>query len=250
MLKLNLNKKEAAERVRFVMGTLCSIEAPGAPFAAVTAAFEEIERWERILSRFQEDSEVSELNRAAGRGPRRVSADLFVAVARALRYARETDGLFEPAAGWRGIELDAAVRDIALPEGASLDFGGFGKGFALDCAARVLKASGVGAALLNFGGQVLAVGAPEGSDGWLVSVPGAPGPLSLRDASVAVSADSERPGHIRSPLDGLPVRRLGSAAAVCATATEADAWSTPLFILGRSHPSFRGRSYFATGGRS
>ena len=232
------------------MGTLCSIEAPGAPPSAVTAAFDELGRWERILSAHDEDSELSSLNRAVGAGPVRVSPDLFVAVACALHYAAATGGLFEPAAGWRGIVLDARTRTIALPGGARLDLGGFGKGWALDRAAFLFKRAAVRNALLNFGGQILALGAAEGHDGWPVSIPGAPGPVLLRDESVAVSGDAERPGHIRSPLDGRPVRRPGSAAAICPTATEADAWSTPLYILGKDHPSFRGHSYFDQGGRS
>lgn len=250
---MNLNNEMTAERVRWIMGTLCSIEAPGAPLAAVTAAFEEIERWDRILSVYKEESALSALNRAAGLGPVRVSADLFVAVAVALRYAELSDGLFDPTlrpAGWREVRLDARARTIELPSGMALDFGGFGKGWALDRAAQSLKASWAGPALFNFGGQILAVGAPRGAEGWLVRVPGAPEPLLMRDASVAVSADTERPGHIVSPSDGRPARRPGSAAAVCASAAEADAWSTPLYLLGANHPSFRGRSYFDQGGRS
>lgn len=248
-----------SERVRWVMGTLCSIKAPGASLDVVTAAFEELERWDRILSVHKEESELSGLNRAAGLGPLRVSADLFVAVACALRFAELSEGLFDPTVrpvlrsgpqalgltGWREVELDARARTIELPvQGMEFDFGGFGKGWALDRAAQILRESGVEAALLNFGGQILAVGAPNGAEGWLVHVPGAPEPIVLRDASVAVSGDSERPGHIYSPFDGRPVRRLGSAAAVCSSAVEADAWSTPLYILGRNPRFFRGRSFF------
>lgn len=250
-----------SERVRWVMGTLCSIEAPGAPLDVVTAAFEELQCWEGILSVYEGESELSALNRSAGLGPVRVSADLFVAVARALRFAELSEGLFDPTlrpvlkggpralglTGWRKVNLNNRARTIELPARCmELDFGGFGKGWALDRAAQVLRGSGVSAALLNFGGQILAMGAPQGTEGWFVRVPGAPEPIFLRDASVAVSGDSERPGHIHSPLDGLPVRRHGSAAAVCSSATEADAWSIPLYILGRNHRSFRGRSFFET----
>lgn len=259
---MNLNINNAPARVRWLMGTLCSIEAPGAPAGAISAAFDEIGRWERILSAHDRDSELSALNRAAGLGPARVSGDLFVACASALRFARLSRGLFDPtvragiaaANGWREVRLDARSRTIELPSyGLALDFGGFGKGWALDRAARVLKEAGVRDALLNFGGQILALGAQQGAEGWPVIVPGAPGPVLLRDESVAVSGDSERPGHIVSPLDGRPVRKPGSAAAVCRTATEADAWSTPLYVLGRNPRSFRGRSFFDTavqGGRS
>ena len=50
---------------------------------------------ERVLSRFLSESELSALNRSAGR-PFRASPLLFQAVTEALAAARETDGLFDP----------------------------------------------------------------------------------------------------------------------------------------------------------
>lgn len=234
-----------ARRVRWTMGTLCEIDAPGAPDAAVSAAFAEIERWDRILSLYKKESEASALNRAAGTGPAKVSADLYAAVEEALRMARETGGAFDPTrarAGWTRVRLDPAARTVELPAGMSLDFGGIGKGRALDEAAALLKEAGVSRAMINFGGQILAIGG-----GWPVKVPGRAEPLILADASVSVSGDSEHPGHIVSPFDGKPVRRPGAAAAVLAGAAEADAWSTALYVLGKTPPSFRGLSFFDPG---
>lgn len=230
-----------AERVRWIMGTLCELDAPGAPDAAVSAAFAEIERWDRILSLYKKESDASVLNRAAGTGPAKVSADLYAAVEEALRLARETGGAFDPTApraGWSAVRLDPRARTIALPAGHRLDFGGIGKGRALDQAAAALKAAGVTRARFNFGGQVLALGE------WTVALPGRAEPLLLKDESASVSGDSEKPGHIVSPFDGRPVRRAGSVAAVLPSAAEADAWSTALFVLGKAPPSFRGRSFF------
>lgn len=245
---LMLSVPAHAQRVRWVMGTLCEIDAPGAAPEAVSAAFTEIERWDHILSLYREESELSVLNAAAGTGPVRVSSDLYAAVATALRLARESGGAFDPTilpilrrgpealplVGWRKVRLDANARTIELPAvGMGLDFGGIGKGWALDRATEVLRARGVDRALINFGGQILALGAPEGAQGWPMRVPGRPEPLIVRDASVAVSADSERPGHIFSPFNGRPVRR-GSSIVLAPSATEADAWSTALFVLGTS----------------
>lgn len=248
-------QERRAERVRWTMGTLCEIDAPGAPDAAVSAAFAEIERWDRILSLYKQESEASALNRAAGSGPVKATPDFYAAVEEALRLARETGGAFDPTrtrAGWTAVRLDPKARTIELPAGMSLDFGGVGKGRALDRAAAVLKEAGVTRARINFGGQILALGE------WTVAVPGRAEPLLVTDASVAVSGDSERPGHIVSPFDGKPVRRPGSAAAVLPGAADADAWSTALFVLGKAPPSFRGLAFFdpgipavtAKGGRS
>lgn len=249
-----------ADRVRWVMGTLCEIEAEGPEAgAAVTAAFEELERWDRVLSLYKEESELTALNARAGTGPAPVSPELFAVTALALRRAEETGGAFDPtvlpllrrgpaalpAVGWRQVRLDAAARTVSLPPGGGLDFGGIGKGWALDRAGEVLRARGARAARLNFGGQVLALGAPAGAPGWTVRVPGRAQPLLLRDASVAVSGDTERPGHIVSPFDGRRLRRDFVVAVLAPAAAEADGWSTALYVLGKNPPSFRGRSFFA-----
>lgn len=254
------SQERRADRARWVMGTLCGIEAEG-PDEAVTAAFAELERWDRVLSLYKEDSELNALNARAGTGPVPVSAELYAAIARALLLAEETGGAFDPsvlpllrrgpaalaAAGWAKVRLDPAARTVSLPAGGGLDFGGIGKGWALDRAGEVLRARGVKAARLNFGGQVLALGAPAGAAGWEVSVPGRAGPLVLADASLAVSGNDQRPGHIVSPFTGRRLRRDFSAAALAPTAAEADAWSTALYVLGKNPPSFRGRSFFSPG---
>ena len=141
--------------------------------------------------------------------------------------------------GWNKVRLDPAAGTVELPEpGMGLDFGGIGKGWALDKAAAVLKEAGVTRARFNFGGQILALGS------WPVVLPGRAEPLEIENASVSSSGDSERPCHIKSPFDGLPVRRPDSATAMMPSAAAADAWSTALFVLGKTPPSFRGRSYF------
>lgn len=282
MLKMSLNKKLAVlvlagaalaahparassqerrvDRVRYVMGTLLEIEAEG-PDSAVTAAFEEVERWDRILSTYKADSEASALNAAAGTGPVPVSPELFAVAALALRRAEETGGAFDPtvlpllrrgpgalpAVGWRKVSLDAAARTVSLPAGGGLDFGGIGKGWALDRAGEVLRAHGAAAARLNFGGQVLALGAPAGAEGWEVRLPGASAPILLKDASVAVSGNTERPGHIVSPFSGRRLHRDFAVAVLAPAAAEADGWSTALYVLGKNPPSFRGRSFFVPG---
>jgi len=108
-----------------------------------------------------------------------------------------------------------------------------------------MTARGATRAFMNFGGQILAIGSPEDGSDWSIAVPGLTEPLLVRDASVSTSGDEQRPGHIVSPFDGRPVRRALNATAVLPSATEADAWSTALYVLGQAPPSFPGRSFFA-----
>jgi len=249
----------SVSRTRWLMGTYCSIEAWNGGDAAVTAAFDEIDRWDRILSLYKKESELNALNASAGTGPFHASPELYAQTEAALRLAQETGGAFDPTVlpvlrrgpaelslvGWSKVRLDPAARTIELPiKGMGLDFGGIGKGWALDRAAAILRARGTDRAFMNFGGQILAFGAPDGGGDWRVVLPGHVEPLRIRDASVSTSGDTERPGHIVSPFDGRPVRRGVQATAILKSATDADAWSTALYVLGKTPPSFPGRSYF------
>jgi thiamine biosynthesis lipoprotein len=267
------------ERARFAMGTVCRIAAshdePGAVPRLVESAFAEIARWETILSDYDPASELSALNREASRRAVACSADLFAFLEAAAGLAAETGGAFDPtvgplvdlyalrrggrlpspreiqdalgSVGHRRLILDRASRTarFAAP-GMRLDPGAMGKGFALDAAARVLREGGVRWALLDFGGQILAVGGGPGGCGFPVEVAaggrasGRRIAIRLRDASAATSGNDERGavvdgapvGHLLDPRTGLPAAGLASVTAVHASGARADALSTALFVAG------------------
>ena len=234
LLILCINKAEAAPltRSRWLMGTLleATVDRPqDAP--ALESAFAEVDRLEALLSTYRPASEVSRLNAAAGSPARPVSEDLWLLLAASSRAWAASGGLFDPtysslplARGFGRLTLAAGIRSVALPPGGHLDFGGIGKGYALDAAAAALRARGVRRALLNFGGQVYALGR------WDVRTPG--GAVVLEDASAATSGDSERPGHIVDPATGASRRGPATATVLLPSATEADAWSKPLYLGG------------------
>lgn len=234
LLILGINKADAAPltRSRVLMGTLLEATLPDAVDApALDEAFAEVARIEAVLTTYREESEVSLLNAAAGSPARPVSEDLWLVLAASSRAWAASGGLFDPtfssspsARGFGRLGLDSGRRKVFLPLGARLDFGGIGKGYALDAAAAVLRARGVRRALLNFGGQAYALGR------WEVATPA--GTLTLTDASAATSGDSERPGHIVDPRTGAPRRGPATATVVMASATDADAWSTPVYLGG------------------
>ena len=265
-------------RARFLMGTRLSIETDEpAPPAALEAAFDEVSRLEDVLSNWRATSEISRLNRDAAQTPVRCSEDLFDALDSALHWARLTDGAFDPTVeplvralglrneegralvagegaltaqlpiGWRHVRIDRRRRSVAFDApGVGLDLGGIGKGIALDAAARVLRGHGVRRALIDFGGQVLAVGRPRGFPGWLVGVADpeererAIDVLRVDGISVATSGNSERAvetpggtvGHILDPAARAPASFAGSVTVAMPDATSADALSTALFVMG------------------
>ncbi len=168
-------------------------------YEAVRQLFAE---WEQTLSRFQPDSELSQLNRAAGKAVK-VSKLLLHVLQIALAAAQASEGLFDPTllnqlvsmgydrsfdalplhlpdsiasavpgGGWRKIKIDAEQQQVALPEGVGLDFGGIAKGMAVDAALALLDRMEIKTALVNAGGDLAVRGLPTGAEYWTIGIQG------------------------------------------------------------------------------
>lgn len=136
---------------------------------------------------------------------------------------------------------------INLPSGMQLDFGAIGKGYAGDKAIEILRKAGVSSALLDFGGNIQALGTkPDGSD-WTVGIKNPWGgqpvaAVKLRDACMITSGGYERfftgPDghkyiHIFDGSTGRPVENnLESVTIICREGLYGDALSTSLFVMG------------------
>jgi thiamine biosynthesis lipoprotein len=241
------------------------------------AAFSEIERVEASLSTYRPESEVSRINRHAALGPVTTDPEVFGLIERALDFSEMTHGAFDvtvgplvkawgfflgtghppapgelteamEASGWEGVTLFRDTRSVRfLKPGLEIDFGGMGKGWALDRAAAVLKDLGVESALLGLGkSSYYAIGRPPDEPGWLIAVPdpkGRTGPLGcvyLKDGSVSTSGsaeksfvlDGKRYSHIIDPRTGRPSSDLLQVTVIAKEATESDALSTAIFVMG------------------
>ncbi len=215
---------------------------------AAAAAFTELDRLEGLLSRFQESSEISCINRLTAGESLRVSPDTFECLDLALRMHELTGGAFDPTlglltggAGETGgpgkgrIEIDpdsltATVREAPV----ALDLGAIGKGFSLDRMAGVLGEWGVDRALLVGGGSsILALGRPEGSPGWEITL-GSGGlrrQVWIERQSIGSSGTSVKGQHILDPLTRRPPSHVHRAWAFCDSAAESDALSTAWMCL-------------------
>lgn len=234
--------------------------------AAGEEALEEIARQERRLSPFLPDSDIARVNARSALGPVSVDPRVFDLLKRAFELSKLTDGAFDMTigplmaawgfrnttlsveiarqnTGWRGVMLDTEEQTVRFDrQGMALDLGAFGKGWALDSAADILREVGVKRALLHGGtSSVTAIGE------WNVAVTGPDGddhPVSrvtLRDNSLGVSAphgrtvrdaDGEQKGHVMDPRTGRPSTNTALAFVVCGSAADADALSTALLVLG------------------
>lgn len=161
-----------------------------------------------------------------------------------------TEGLFDPAAdrrfgraGWGDVVVDRAAARISALKPLALDFGGFGKGFALDRAGAVLREAGVASACLSAGESSIAVvGEHPLGGGWPFAIPhptleGAVlVELALIDEALSISTTvgagthaPERAAMIR-PGDGAIVTAARCAVAVDCSGGRAEALSTALLV--------------------
>lgn len=152
-----------------------------------------------------------------------------------------------PLTDYRKIIIDQEAKTIFLPEkGMVMDLGGIAKGYATDLAVKKLRDLGIKHAIVNAGGNVFALGSkPDGSP-WRIGIQdprdgnGVVAIVSVTDAAVVSSGDYERYfeengvryHHIMDPATGMPVRHLIGTTIVMDNSTDADIFSTVMFVLG------------------
>ena len=261
---------------RPLMGTLLQLtlvaDDEARARAAAEACFAEGRELEAVLTTYDPASATSRLNASAGTGPFRAPPALARILADSKRLAAATGGVFDPTVGplielWKqagktgrvpGAAALAAAKSrvgagrivlgpdgmVALEPGMGVNFGGVGKGFALDRMRERLAEHGVSRALLDFGGSSwLALGAPAGDPVWRVLLRdgrgGFAGVVSLRDASVSFSEsfgeateiEGKRYGHVIDPRTGWPVREPVAGVALAPDGTTAEALTKALVVL-------------------
>ena len=269
-----------------MFGTLVEVSVYGAPEAqaqqAVSAVLARFDALHRTLHAWQ-PSDLSRLNTALAQGQRQtVTPELAAMLRDAQALSIQSNDLFNPAIGglialW-GFHADAPQAKVpaaaavtawvkAAPRmgdlhiensivwsdnpAVQLDLGGYAKGLALDEAVRILKAHGIHNALVNIGGNVIALGA-HGDRPWRVGIqhprkPGTLATLNLQDGeAIGTSGDYQRYfevgghrySHLIDPRTGAPAPGMQSVTVLVQgehAGTRSDALSKPLFIDGVPH---------------
>jgi thiamine biosynthesis lipoprotein len=263
------------------LGTRCEVQYVAAGGDAQAAAFESgavrwVQAFEAKYSRFQPQSLLSRINAAAGRDWVEVDAEAEGMFKLCDTIHFMTQGILDPTAlplirlwnwkaqppvvppadtiaaarrlvGWAKVQR--APGRVILPEpGMALDFGGFGKEYAVDIVADIARDHGISDALIDFGRDLRALGAPPGRPAWHIGLedPQRPGAIWASVAfnanrGVASSGDyvrcfvieGRRYGHIIDPRTGWPVANGCTQATVIAgTCLQAGVLSTTAFVLG------------------
>lgn len=262
------------------LGTTCEVQyvAPGGEAQAErfsSAAVGWVTAFEAKYSRFRPDSLVSRINAAAGQGWVEIDPEMESLLQLCDTLFAMTHGVLDPTAlpllrlwnykaerpripsveevaaaralvGWSKVKREPGR--IFLPvAGMALDFGGFGKEYAVDIVAQLAADHGVSSVLVDFGHDLRAMGTPPGRPAWHVGLedpatPGkAAGSIGVTNRGVASSGDylrcftmnGRRYGHIVDPRSGYPVANgCLQATVVAPTCLQAGVLSTTAFVLG------------------
>jgi thiamine biosynthesis lipoprotein len=217
---------------------------------AAQAAFAITARLEALLSRYRDDSEVTQIRALPVGETLRVNPDTFHCLQLAAQMQAATGGAFDPGLGaqmdiQRGdsaatgetprgrLVMDPQRFTVSIIDGTvALDLGAIGKGFTLDRMAEELQNWDITRALLIAGdSSILALDGPApDAAGWEISLSPAK-KLSLQRLAVGASGTTVKGLHILDPRTGQPAAGPFRTWAVHPSAAIADALSTAWMLL-------------------
>lgn len=176
--------------------------SPDTAQKAIDAGFAQLTHLETLINYYSPDSEISAVNRAAGKSPVAVSEATLDIVSKAVTISRMTNGAFNPAVGplmklwkfsrqeidrplpsrdtilsslklvdYRKIRVDTSSSEIYLEEeGMEIDLGGIAKGYGADKAVEAIRLHGVRSALVSIAGDIRGFGLKNDQKPWKVGV--------------------------------------------------------------------------------
>ena len=220
---------QPVRRTQFIMGTLVEITVshsdPEVIQTVTTEAFNEMQRIEGLMSAYIPDSEISRINRAAGKQTVPVSPEVEEVIREGIFWSEQSNGAFditvEPLVqlwdfdgekefipgestirktaslvNYRNIEIkDHTVR--LKNRGMAINVGGLAKGYAVDRAISILR-SKVSSGIVNAGGDLYAFGQKSKQNSWTIGLqhPRKPQDLlaafAVKNQAIATSGDYQR----------------------------------------------------------
>jgi len=224
------NKKTCIVKEIYSLGTLNQLKAYGRNSEkAIKKSIRKLYEIDNKMSVFKEDSEISKINKQAGKESQIVSKDTYYVIQKAIKYCSLSKGAFDitirpivdlwgigktnqkipttseikeklKLVNYKDIILDNNTSSIFLKnEKQEIDVGGIAKGYAADEVKSIMLKNGIKSALINLGGNILVLGGKEDEAPWIVGIQNPFKPrgefaltLSVINKSVVTSGNYER----------------------------------------------------------
>jgi thiamine biosynthesis lipoprotein len=272
-LRSNLN---IFRRVARLMGDQFEIsvvaDSPVWAEERISAAVNEINRIEKLLSAFNDDSQVNDINRNAGVKPVKVNPEIFWLIDRSIKISGLTYGAFDITyysadksddstdtfagktspiltnhSNYQNIILDYTALTVFLKEkGMRISFAANCKGYAADRAKYIMQTQGVSSGFINSGGDLLTWGAQPNDEPWTIaSVDSDLGAhpyanLNISNMCFATSFNTEKYANIsnKQPRNGVSTKKgfqvseIRSVSILSPSAELSDAMATPVITIG------------------
>lgn len=233
----------------------------------IAAAINEINRVEKLLSTFSDNSKVNEINRNAGIKPVKVDAEIFRLIDRSLQISALTHGSFDityfsaeilnaastdtqvltTCSNYKNVILDAVAMTVFLKEkGMRIGFAANSKGYAADRAKYILQTEGVSSGVINAGGDLLTWGTQPNNEPWTVASADPDqsdqpfAGLDISNMCIASSVNTEKHAivsnkqyfNVLNLKKGFKVSEISSVSVLSPSAELSDAMANPLMTIG------------------
>ena len=215
----------------YLMDTLVEIKVSSEHNAknTVQETFNIMEEWEKKLDRYNENSIIAEIN-SKGENGVYVSSELITFFQKVVKYAKMTEGAFDPTIAplidlwgfgegengvpekaeieqalklidYNNIKIDEKAQKIYLPKKQKIDLGAVAKGFIIDKAYEFLKKEGLNNFFINAGGNIRVSGINKIENRpWTIGIRKVRNNneiynnyiLEITDGAIATSGDYER----------------------------------------------------------
>ena len=246
-------------------------------FANIDLAVAEISRIEKLLTTFSNDSVTFQINENAGIQSVVVPNEVFDLIFRCQMISKMTQGAFDISYGsidkkfwnfdvnmtslpdkdsakkavelinYENIILNKKDKTVFLKnKGMRIGFGGIGKGYAAECAKKILKQNGIESGIVNAAGDLTAWGFQENGKPWTIGIADPNkkesvfSTFNITNTSVATSGnyekfvliDGKKYSHTIDPKTGYPISGIKSVTIIAENAEIADALATPVTVMG------------------
>jgi thiamine biosynthesis lipoprotein len=269
------SRRERLMGSQFELKILCENESTAT--ILLNEAVEEIKRIEKLLTEFDRGSCTSRINNSAGVNAVEVNEEVYDLLSRSIGISELTQGAFDITSGvlkkmykfnnsefqfppkkdiietlgrvgFQYIHLEKELKVFLEKKDMHISFAAIGKGYAADCAAKMLQRKNVISGVVNASGDLTVWGKKKDNSIWKVGIANPDDPfkilcwVALENTSVATSGDyyqhfiydGVKYSHNINPKTGLPLSGLKSVTIISRNAELSDALATAVYVMGKN----------------